>query len=195
MCNIILHSIIIFFLTGCGGASNQSADHPSLNIADFYGEYTFEEVAYMRKYSAKSEEDYQNDVKAVTETFTGVEFSIGESYFSETSGRFGGNPSEGFEFITMKDYDDIYYDEVGGENLENFEGLSSLFDYEEIKKELGVNEIEHYIMYVEDGILANPAFYITNDNIYVANEDISYGETEDTFKGYTHYLLKLKEKE
>ncbi|MET3507269.1 hypothetical protein [Halalkalibacter oceani] len=194
MANIILHSIMIFFLMGCG-SSNQSADNTSLNIADFYGEYTFEEVAYMRKYSGKSEEDYQNDVKAVTEMFTDVEFSIGESYFSETSGTFGENPAEGFEFITMKDYDDKYYDEVGGENLENFEGLSSLFDYDEIKKELDVDEIEHYIMYVEDGVLSNPAFYITNNDIYVAMETISTGETEDSVKGYTHYLLKLKEKE
>ncbi|MCM3713755.1 hypothetical protein M3202_06630 [Alkalihalobacillus oceani] len=194
MNNIILHSIMIFFLMGCG-SSNQSADNTSLNIADFYGEYTFDEVAYMLKSSDRSEKEYQNDVKAVTEMFTDVEFSIGESYFSETSGTFGENPAEGFEFITMKDYDDKYYDEVGGENLENFEGLSSLFDYDEIKKELDVDEIEHYIMYVEDGVLSNPAFYITNNDIYVAMETISTGETEDSVKGYTHYLLKLKEKE
>ncbi len=49
-------------------------------------------------------------------------------------------------------------------------------------------------MYVEDGILSNPAFYITKDNIFVAMETISFGETEDILKGYTHYLLKLKEK-
>ena len=172
----------------CNGSDNRS-----INIADFYGEYIFDEVVYMRKSPAISEEQYQNDLQIVTETFTDVEFSIGESYFYETSGTFGENPSEGFEFITIKDYGDKYYDDLARENLENFEGLSSIFDYDDIKKELGVNEIEHYIMYVEDGILSNPAFYITKDSIFVAMETISFGETEDTLKGYTHYLLKLKE--
>ncbi|SKC54535.1 hypothetical protein [Maledivibacter halophilus] len=173
--------------------SNKSIDNTSLNIADFYGEYTFDEVVYMPKSSAISEEQYQNDLKALTETFTGVEFSIEEGYFYETSGTFGENPSEGFEFITIKDYGDKYYDDLARENLENFEGLSSIFDYDDIKKELGVNEIKHYTMYVEDGVLSNPMFYITKDNIFVAMETISFGETEDDLKGYTHYLLKLKE--
>ncbi len=189
---IILQIIIILVLVGCV-SSNKSIDNRSINIADFYGEYIFDEVVYMRKSPAISEEQYQNDLQIVTETFTDVEFSIGESYFYETSGTFGENPSEGFEFITIKDYGDKYYDDLARENLENFEGLSSIFDYDDIKKELGVNEIEHYIMYVEDGILSNPAFYITKDSIFVAMETISFGETEDTLKGYTHYLLKLKE--
>lgn len=147
----------------------------------------------MRKSSAISEEQYQNDFKAVTETFTDVEFSIEGSYFYETSGTFGENPSEGFEFITIEDYGDKYYDDLARENLENFEGLSSIFDYDDIKKELDVNEIKHYTMYVEDGILSNPMFYITKENIFVAMETISFGETEDDLRGYTHYLLKLKE--
>lgn len=190
---IILQSIlIILVLIGCG-YSNKSIDNTSLNIADYYGEYTFDEVVYMHKSSAISEEQYQNDLKIVTETFTDVEFSIGESYFYETSGTFGENPSEGFEFITIKDYGDKYYDELARENLENFEGLSFIFDYDDIKKELDVNEIKHYIMYIEDGILSNPTFYITKDSIFVAMETISYGETHDTLKGHTHYLLKLKE--
>ncbi|MFZ7103743.1 MAG: hypothetical protein ACOWWO_13960 [Peptococcaceae bacterium] len=189
---IILQSIIILVLVGCV-SSNKSIDNTSLNIADFYGEYTFDEVAYMRKSPAISEEQYENDLKIVTETFTDVEFSIGESYFYETSGTFGENPSEGFEFITIKDYGDKYYDDLARENLENFEGLSFIFDYDDIKKELDVNEIKHYIMYVEDGILSNPTFYITKDSIFVAMETISFGETEDALKGYTHYLLKLKE--
>ncbi|NMA48992.1 MAG: hypothetical protein GX947_04390 [Tissierellia bacterium] len=190
---LILLSMIILVLTGCV-PSNKSIDNTSLNIADFYGEYIFDEVAYMRKSSTISEEQYQDDLKAVTEIFTDAEFSIGESYFYETSETFGEDPSEGFEFITIKDYGDKYYDELARENLENFEGLSSVFDYDDIKKELDVNEIKHYTMYVEDGILSNPMFYITKDNIFVAMETISFGETEDTLKGYTHYLLKLKEK-
>ena len=189
---LILASLIILALTGCV-PSNNSIDNTSLNIADFYGDYIFDEVAYMRKSSAISEEQYQNDLKAVRETFTGVEFSIGESYFSETSGTFGEDPFEGFEFITIKDYGDKYYDDLARENLEEFEGLSSIFDYDDIKKELNVKEIEHYTMYVEDGILSNPMFYITKDNIFVAMETISFGETEQDLKGYTHYLLKLKE--
>lgn len=191
---IILQSIILLFLMGCGSSNKSVDNNTSLNIADFYGEYTFDEVVYMRKSSAISEEEYQNDLKAVTEIFTDVEFSIGESYFYETSKTFGENPSEGFEFITLQDYDDKFYDDLAEEDLENFEGLSSLFDYDDIKKELDVNEIKHYIMYVEDGILSNPMFYITKDNIFVANETITDGETEGTLKGYTHYLLKLKEK-
>ncbi len=190
---IIFQCIIILVLAGCV-SSNKSLDNTSLNIADFYGEYTFDEVAYMRKSPAISEEQYQNDLKIVTDTFTDVEFSIGDSYFYETSGTFGENPSEGFEFITIKDYGDKYYDDLARENLENFEGLIFIFDYDDIKKELDVNEIEHYIMYVEDGILSNPAFYITKDSIFVAMETISFEETEDALKGYTHYLLKLKEK-
>lgn len=188
----ILQSIILLALVGCG-SSNKTIDNTSLNIATFYGEYTFDEVVYMRKSSAISEEQYQNDLKAVTETFTDVEFSIGEGYFYETSGTFGENPSEGFEFITIKDYGDKYYDDLVREDIEDFEGLSSIFDYDDIKKELDVNEIKHYTMYVEDGILSNPMFYITKDNIFVAMETISFGETEDDLKGYTHYLLKLKE--
>lgn len=188
----ILQSIILLALMGCG-SSNKSIDNTSLNIADFYGEYTFDEVAYMRKPSAISEEEYQNELKAVTETFTDVEFSIGESYFYETSGTFGKSPSEDFEFITIKDYGDKYYDDLVREGFESFEGLSSIFDYDDIKKELNVNEIKHYIMYVEDEILSNPAFYITKDDIFIAMETISSGETEDELKGYTHYLLKLKE--
>jgi hypothetical protein len=187
----ILQSIILLALIGCG-SSNNSIDNTSLNIADFYGEYTFDEVVYMRKSSAISEEQYQNDLKVVTETFKDAQFSIGESYFYETSGTFGESPSEGFEFITIKDYGDKYYDDLAREDLENFEGLGSIFDYDDIKKELNVNEIKHYIMYVEDGILSNPGFYITKDNIFVAMETISFGETEDSLKGYTHYLLKLK---
>ncbi|ERN52137.1 hypothetical protein [Alkalihalophilus marmarensis] len=189
---IILQSITFLVLIGCT-SSNKSIDNASVNIADFYGEYTFDEVAYMHKSSAISEEQYQNDLKAVTEIFTDVEFSIGESYFYETSGTFGENPSEGFEIITLKDYGDKYYDDLARENLENFEGLSSIFDYGDIKKALDVNEIEHYIMYVNDGILSNPTFYITKNNIFVANETISFGKTDDALKGYTHYLLKLKE--
>lgn len=189
---IILQSIIILVLVGCV-SSNKSIDNTSLNIADFYGEYTFDEVVYMRKSPAISEEQYQNDLKAVTETFTDVEFSIGESYFYEGSKTFGENPSEGFEFITIKDYGDKYYDDLARENLENFEGLSTIFDYDDIKKELDVNKIKHYIMYVEDGILSNPMFYITKNNIFVAMETISFEETDGALKGYTHYLLKLKE--
>ncbi len=152
----------------------------------------FIKVVYMRKSSAITEEQYQNDLKIVTETFTDVEFSIGESYFYETSGTFGEKPSEGFEFITVKDYGDKYYDDLARENLENFEGLSFIFDYDDIKKELDVHEIKHYTMYVEDGVLSNPMFYITKDNIFVAMETISFGEVEDDLKGYTHYILKLK---
>jgi hypothetical protein len=188
----ILQSIILLALVGCG-TSNEAIDNTPLNIADFYGEYTFDEVVYMRKSSAISEEQYRNDFEVVTEIFTEVEFSIGESYFYETSGTFGEKPSEGFEFITMKDYGDKYYDDLVRENLEDFEGLSTIFDYDDIKKELNVNEIKHYIMYVEDGTLSNPMFYITKDNIFVAMETISFGETDETLKGYTHYLLKLKE--
>lgn len=188
----ILQSIILLVLVGCG-YSNKSIDNTSLNIADFYGEYTFDEVAYMRKPSTISEEQYQNDLKVLTEAFTEVKFSIGESYFYETSGTFGENPSEDFEFITIKDYGDKYYDDLARENLENFEGLSSIFDYDDIKKELDVNEIKHYTMYVEDGVLSNPMFYITKDSIFIAMETISFGETEDELMGYTHYLLKLKE--
>ncbi|NEU31939.1 hypothetical protein GN156_14290 [bacterium LRH843] len=157
---IILQSIIILVLIGCA-SSNKSIDSTSLNIADFYGEYTFDKVAYMRKSSAISEEQYQNDLKAVAEIFTDVEYSIGESYFYETSGTLGENPSEGFEFITLQDYSEKYFDDLARENLDNFESLSSLFDYDAIKKELDVNKIKHYIMYVEGGILSNPAFYIT----------------------------------
>jgi hypothetical protein len=189
---IILKSIIILALVGCA-SSNKPINNTSLDISDFYGEYTFDEVVYMRKSSAISEELYQNDLKVVTETFKDAQFSIGESYFYETSGTFGESPSEGFEFITIKDYGDKYYDDLAREDLENFEGLGSIFDYDDIKKELNVNEIKHYIMYVEDGILSNPGFYITKDNIFVAMETISFGETEDSLKGYTHYLLKLKE--
>lgn len=188
----ILQIIILLVLVGCG-SSNKPIHNTSLNIATFYGEYIFDEVVYMRKSSAISEEQYQNDLKAVTETFTDVEFSIRESYFYETSGTFGENPSEGFEFITIKDYGDKYFDDLFSEDIENFEGLSSIFDYDDIKKELDVNEIKHYTMYVEDGTLSNPMFYITKDNIFVAMETISFGETEDDLKGYTHYLLKLKE--
>ncbi len=189
---IIVLQIIIFLLSiGCE-SSNKSIDNTSLNIADFYGEYKFDEVVYMRKSSAITEEQYQNDLKIVTETFTDVEFSIGESYFYETSGTFGEKPSEGFEFITVKDYGDKYYDDLARENLENFEGLSFIFDYDDIKKELDVHEIKHYTMYVEDGVLSNPMFYITKDNIFVAMETISFGEVEDDLKGYTHYILKLK---
>lgn len=189
---IILQSIIILVLIGCV-PSNKSIDNTSLNIASFYGEYTFDKVAYMRKSSVINEEQYQNDLKVVTETFTDAEFSIGEGYFYETSGTFGNNPSEGFEFITIRDYGDKYYDDLVREDLENFEGLSSIFDYDDIKKELDVNEIKHYTMYVEDEILSNPMFYITKDNVFVAMETISFGETDDALKGYTHYLLKLKE--
>ena len=189
---IILQTIIILVLGRCV-SSNKSIDNTSLNIAGFYGEYTFDEVVYMRKSSAINEEQYQNDLKSVTQTFTDVEFSIEESYFYETSGTFGESPSEGFAFITIKDYGDKYYDDLARENLENFEGLSSIFDYDDIKKELDVNEIQHYTMYVEDDILSNPMFYITKDNIFVAMETISFDETDDALKGYTHYLLKLKE--
>jgi hypothetical protein len=189
---IILQIIIILALTGCG-TSNISIDSTPLTIADFYGEYIFDEVVYMRKSSAISEEQYQNDLKVVTETFTDAEFSIGESYFYETSGNFGEDPSEGFAFITMKDYGEKYYDALVREDLKDFEGLSSIFDYDDIKNELDVDEIKHYIMYEEDGILSNPMFYITRDNIFIAMETISFGETDDTLKGYTHYLLKLKE--
>ena len=189
---IVLQSIIILALIGCA-STNKQIDNTSLNIADFYGEYTFDEVVYMRKSSAISEEQYQNDLKAVTETFTDVEFSIGESYFYESSKTFGENPSEGFEFITIKEYGEKYYDDLVRKDIENFPGLSSIFDYDDIKKELDVNEIKHYIMYVEDGILSNPLFYITKDNIFVAMETISFEETDGSLKGYTHYLLKLKE--
>lgn len=189
---IILQSIFILALIGCG-SSNKQIDNIPLNIADFYGEYTFDEVVYMRKSSTISEEQYQKDLKAVTDTFTDVEFSIGESYFYETSGTFGANPSEGFKFITIKEYGDKYYDDLVRKEVEDFGGLSSIFDYDDIKKELDVNEIKHYTMYVEDGILTNPMFYITKDNIFVAMETISFEETDGALKGYTHYLLKLKE--
>ncbi len=189
---LILQSIVLLALTGCG-FSNAFSDDNTLNIANFYGEYTFDEVAYMRKSAAIDEGQYQKDLKIVTETFTDVKFSIKRDYFYETSGTFGENPSEGFEFITIKEYGDTCYDDLVRENLEDFEGLSSIFDYDDIKRELGVNEIEHYIMYVEEGVLSNPTFYITKDCIFVAMETISLGETEDELKGYTHYLLKLKE--
>lgn len=189
---LTLQSIILLVLIGCG-SSNNSMDNTLLNIADFYGEYIFDEVAYMRKSSAISEEQYQNDFKTVTEIFKDAEFSIGESYFYETSGTFGKNPLQGFEFITLKDYGDKYFDDSAKENLENFEGLDSIFDDDDIRKKLDVNEIKHYVMYVEDGTLSNPGFYITKDNIFVAMETISFGETENDLKGYTHYLLKLKE--
>lgn len=188
---LIFISIIILALAGCG-SSNGLNNNTSLNIADFYGEYTFDEVAYMPKSSAISDEQYQNDLEAVTKTFIDVEFSVGKSYFHETSGTFGENPFEDFEFMTMKDYGENYYDDLVREEIEDFEGLGSIFDYDDIKKELGVKEIKHYTMYVEDGILSNPMFYITKDNIYVAMETISFGETEDDLRGYTHYLLKLK---
>lgn len=189
---IILKSIIILALVGCA-SSNKPINNTSLDISDFYGEYTFDEVVYMHKSSAISEEQFQNDLKAVAENFTDVEFSIGESYFYETSGTFGENPSEGFEFITVKDYGEKYYDDLARESLENFEGLGSVFDYDDIKQELDIDEIKHYTMYVEDGILSNPMFYITKDNIFIAMETISFDETDNTLKGYTHYLLKLKE--
>ncbi|NMB41895.1 MAG: hypothetical protein GX996_08160 [Firmicutes bacterium] len=189
---LALQSIILLVLIGCGSSNNFMGNTP-LNIADFYGEYIFDEVAYMRKSSAISEEQYQNDFKTVTETFKNAEFSIGEGYFHETSGTFGKNPLQGFEFITLKDYGDKYFDDLAKENLENFEGLDSIFDDDDIRKKLDVNEIKHYVMYVEDGVLSNPGFYITKDNIFVAMETISFGETENDLKGYTHYLLKLKE--
>lgn len=189
---LIVSSIILLALSGCG-SSNNSNDNNLLEIADYYGEYKFDEVAYMRRSPAISEEKYQNDLKTVKETFKDARFSINEGYFHETSGTFGDSPSEGFEFITIKDYGDKYYDDLVREHLKNFEGICSIFDYDNIKKELGVNEIEHYIMYEEDGVLSNPVFYITKDNIFVAMETISFGETEDEMKGYTHYLLKLKE--
>ena len=189
---IILQSIIILALTGYG-FPNKSTDNRSLNIADFYGEYTFDEIVYMRKSSTISDEQYLNDLKVVSENFTDVKFSIGKSYFHETSGTFGEDPSEGFEFITVKDYGDKYYDDLVRGDLGNFEGLSSIFDYDDIKKALDVNELKHYTMYSEGGILSNPMFYITKGNIYVAMETISFEETGNTLKGYTHYLLKLKE--
>lgn len=189
---LTLQSIILLVLIGCG-PSNNSMDNTLLNIADFYGEYIFDEVAYMRESPAISEEQYQNDFKAVTETFKDAKFSIGESYFYETSGTFGKNPLQGFEFITLKDYGDKYYDDLAKENLENFESLGSIFDDDDIRKKLDVNEIKHYVMYVEDGVLSNPGFYITKDNIFVAMETISFEETGNDLKGYTHYLLKLKE--
>lgn len=188
----VLYSILLLVLVGCG-TSNKSTENASLNIADFYGEYIFDEVAYMRKSSTISEEQYQEDLKSVTETFKDTEFIIKESYFYETSGTFGKDASEGFEFITIEEYGDKYYDDLARENLEDFKGLSSIFDYDDIKKELNVNEIKHYTMYIEDGILSNPMFYITKDNIFVAMETISFEETENNLKGYTHYLLKLKE--
>lgn len=190
---IILQSILILVLIGCG-SSSEPVDNTFLDIVDFYGEYKFDEVVYMPKSSEISEEQFENDLKALTENFKDVEFSIGESYFYETSGIFGENPSEDFEFITIEDYGEKYYDDLVRKDIENFEGLSSIFDYDDIKKELDVDEIKHYIMYAEDGILSNPMFYITKNNIFVAMETISFGETEDDLKGYTHYLLKLKEK-
>ncbi len=191
---LIFLGTILLVLTGCG-SSDKSVDIIFPNMAEFYGEYTFDEVAYLHKTSGVSEEQYQSDLMAVTDTFIDAEFIIDEGYFYETSGTFGKIPSEGFDFITMDDYGDKYYDKLAGENLENFEGLGSIFDYDDIKKELGVNEIKHYIMYEEDGILSNPAFYITKDHIFVAMDTISWGETEYELKGYTHYLLKLKEKQ
>lgn len=187
-----LQIVTIVVLAGCG-SSNKSTDHTSFTIADFYGDYIFDEVAYMRKPSTISEEQYQKDLKAVTETFTNAEFSIKENYFHETSGTFGDDLTEDFEFMTIKDYGETYYNELASENLKNFEGLSSIFDYDEIKKELGAKEIKHYMMYVEDGIMSNPTFYITKDHIYIAMETISLDEAEDALKGYTHYLLKLKD--
>lgn len=190
---LIILSIIALALIGCG-SSDKSKENSSLNIEGFYGEYIFDQVAYMRKSSAISEEQYEDDLKVVTESFTDVEFSIGESYFYESSGTFGEDPLEAFEFMTMEEYGQKYYDDLARENLEDFEGLGSIFDYDDIKEELNVKKIEHYIMYLEDGILLNPAFYITKDNIFIAMETISFEETEEDLKGYTHYLLKLKEK-
>lgn len=46
---------MILFLTGCV-PSNQSSGNTSLDIADFYGEYIFDEVAYMYKPLEMSEE-------------------------------------------------------------------------------------------------------------------------------------------
>jgi len=169
-----------------------SKENPSLDIADFYGEYVFEEIAYLPKSSMISDEQYQKDFKSITETFRDAEFVIKESYFYETSGVFGKNPSEGFEFITIKDYGEKYYDDLVREEVKNFEGLSTIFNYDNLKNELEVNEIEHYTMYVQDGVLSNPLFYVTKEDIFVAMETISNGETGEDLVGYTHYLLKLK---
>lgn len=188
---IILQGIIFLVLVGCR-SSNNPVGTTSLNIADFYGEYTFDEVAYMRKSPTISEGQYKNDLKTVTETFKDAQFSIRESYFYETSGTFGESPAEGFEFITVKDYGDKYYDDLVRKDIEDFEGLDSIFDYDDIKNQLNVNEIKHYIMYAGGGALSNPLFYITKDNIFLAMETISFRDTEDSLKGYTHYLLKLK---
>lgn len=188
---LILQSILILALIGCT-SPGEPTDNTSLDIADFYGEYIFDEVAYMRKSSAISEEQYRKDLKALRESFTAVEFSIGESYFYETSRTFGESPAEGFKFMTVKDYGEKHYDNLARENVKDFKGLSSIFDYGEIKRALNVNEIQHYIMYMEDSILSNPTFYISSDNIFVAMETISFGDTDDDLKGYTHYLLKLK---
>ena len=188
---IILLGIILLVLAGCR-SSNNPIGTTSLNIADFYGKYTFDEVAYMRKSPSIGEEQYKNDLETVTETFKDAQFSIKESYFYETTGTFGESPVEGFEFITVKDYGDKYYDDLVRKDIEDFEGLDLIFDYDDIKKQLNVNEIKHYIMYEEGGVLSNPLFYITKDNIFLAMETVSYGDTEDSLKGYTHYLLRLK---
>lgn len=189
---IFLYSLIALTLVGCG-TSNQSLDKANLTIADFYGDYTFDEVVYMHKHSGQSDEEYENDLKAVTDMFTDAEFTIKEGYFYESTGTFGEGPFEGFEFITLKEYDDKFYDDLDEEELEHYVSLSSVYDYDDIKKELDVNEIEHYIMYEEGGILLNPFFYITKDDVFVAMETITDGETEDSIQGITHYLLKLEE--
>lgn len=186
----IFQCIILLILAGCGHY-NDPVENTSLKISDYYGEYIFERIAYMRKASAISEKQYQNDLETVTETFKDAEFSIQEGYFYETSGAFGENASKEFEFITMKDYGEKYYDDLARETIKDFKGLDTVFDYDNIKKELNADQIEHYVMYFEDGVLLNPTFYITKDNIFVAMETISFEEKEDNLKGYTHYLLKL----
>ncbi|QKS69716.1 hypothetical protein FLK61_23240 [Paenalkalicoccus suaedae] len=194
MKNVLTISCLSFasvFLIACS-SSTQSAEDTDLHIEDFYGEWVFNEVAYVEQSSSVSDEQYQDDVKAISDLFSGAEFTIGESYFYETSGTFGENPSEGFEFIRAEEYESRLYDDAAIENSENVQELSSLFDYEEIKEALDVNDIEHYLMYTDGGVLSNPLFYVTENDIFVANESISFGETEDSIKGYTHYLLRLE---
>ncbi len=79
-------------------------------------------------------------------------------------------------------------------HYQNFEGLISITDYDDIQKEFEANEIEHYTMQSEGEILPNPMLYIIKDNIFVGMESIPFEETGNTSKEHTHCLLKLKEK-
>lgn len=190
---IIVISIMILSVVGCS-SSNDNSEKNTLSIADYYGEYVFDEVVFMRKTDAISDEQYEDDLKQVTKMFTDAEFSIKESYFNDTSGVFGTEPSENFEWLTVSEYGEKYYDDQVKERLENFQGLGSIFDYDKIKEDLNVDEIKHYTMYEEGGILSNPMLYISDEDIFIAMETITAEELDGTLEGITHYMLRLKEK-